>query len=214
MVGRTKDGEPLAAAGEQATNEFTYRDDPRGLRCPLGAHIRRANPRNADLPPGGRGLLSRLWRMLGFNSAALEQDLIASTRFHRLLRRGRKYGDDAARAAAATGSSPGAETGIHFICLAANIKRQIQGQQPEPWKYFDKGSMATIGRYKAVANVAGLKFGGLMAWLAWLFVHILFLISFRNRVFVFWHWTWAHANYAKGARLITGSTKEGVLKEV
>ena len=126
MVGRTKDGEPLAAPGEQARNEFTYRDDPRGLRCPLGAHIRRANPRNADLPPGGRGLLSRLWRMLGFNSAALEQDLIASTRFHRLLRRGRKYGDDAARAAAATGSSPGAETGIHFICLAANIKRQFE----------------------------------------------------------------------------------------
>ena len=138
MVGRTKDGEPLAAPGGQPVagvapmpqstrNEFTYRDDPRGLRCPLGAHIRRANPRNADLPPGGRGLLSRLWRMLGFNSAALEQDLIASTRFHRLLRRGRKYGDDAARAAAAaTGSPPGAETGIHFICLVANIKRQFE----------------------------------------------------------------------------------------
>ena len=109
------------------------------------------------------------------------------------------------------GVSPAAiQAGRH---AAANIKRQIQGQQPEPWKYFDKGSMATIGRYKAVANVAGLKFSGLMAWLAWLFVHILFLISFRNRVFVFWHWTWAHANYAKGARLITGSTKEGVLKE-
>ena len=137
MVGRTKDGEPLAAPGEPSVaggaplprskrNEFTYRDDPRGLRCPLGAHIRRANPRNADLPPGGRGILSRLWRMLGFNAAALAPDLIASTRFHRLLRRGRKYGDDAARAAAATGSSPGAETGIHFICLAANIKRQFE----------------------------------------------------------------------------------------
>jgi Dyp-type peroxidase family len=116
MVGRTKDGDPLAAPG--AVNEFTYEGDPRGLRCPLGAHIRRANPRTADLPPGGRGLLSRLWRMLGFNAAVREQDLVASTRFHRLLRRGRKYGDAAA--------APGAEVGLHFICLAANIKRQFE----------------------------------------------------------------------------------------
>lgn len=135
MVGRTKDGEPLAApSGESGVaasprskpNDFTYRDDPRGLRCPLGAHIRRANPRNADLPPGGRGILSRLWRMLGFDAAALEQDLVASTRFHRLLRRGRAFGAGAAPSRSATPSSPGAETGIHFICLVANIKRQFE----------------------------------------------------------------------------------------
>ena len=109
------------------------------------------------------------------------------------------------------GVSPAAlQAGRH---AAANIKRQIQGQQPEAWNYFDKGSMATIGRYKAVAAFAGMKISGFPAWLAWLFVHILFLIGFRNRVFVFWQWTWAHVNYSKGARLITGSTKEGVLKE-
>jgi NADH dehydrogenase len=109
------------------------------------------------------------------------------------------------------GVSPAAlQAGRH---AAANIKRQIQGQQPEAWNYFDKGSMATIGRYKAVAAFAGLKISGFLAWLAWLFIHILFLIGFRNRVFVFWQWTWAHVNYSKGARLITGSTKEGVLKE-
>jgi Dyp-type peroxidase family len=126
MVGRRKNGEPLEApAGEsvsgagsqQRLNAFTYQDDPRGLRCPLGAHIRRANPRNADLPPGPRGILSRLWRMLGFNAAAREQDLVASTRFHRLLRRGRKYGSE---------SASGAETGLHFICLAANLTRQFE----------------------------------------------------------------------------------------
>jgi deferrochelatase/peroxidase EfeB len=123
MVGRKKTGEPLAAPGGEPVaggaarhstlNAFTYQDDPQGVRCPLGAHIRRANPRNADLPPGAPGIISRLCRILGFNAAALEQDLIASTRFHRLLRRGRVYG-------------AGADTGIHFICLAANIKRQFE----------------------------------------------------------------------------------------
>ncbi len=110
------------------------------------------------------------------------------------------------------GVSPAAmQAGRH---AAANIKRQLKGEQPAPWKYFDKGSMATIGRYKAVADVAGMKFGGHIAWLAWLFVHLIFLIGFRNRVFVFWQWTWAHVNFAKGARLITGTVgKEGVLKE-
>ena len=136
MVGRRKDGEPLEPPSEQPVadgtsklesklNAFTYQTDPQGLRCPLGAHIRRTNPRNADLPPGGRGVLSRLWRMLGFNAAVLEQDLVASTRFHRLLRRGRKYGLEAA-ALSATEPSPGADSGIHFICLAANIKRQFE----------------------------------------------------------------------------------------
>jgi NADH:ubiquinone reductase (H+-translocating) len=110
------------------------------------------------------------------------------------------------------GVSPAAmQSGRH---AAANIKRQLKGEQPAPWNYFDKGSMATIGRYKAVADVAGMKFGGHLAWLAWLFVHLIFLIGFRNRVFVFWQWTWAHVNFAKGARLITGTVgKEGMLKE-
>ncbi len=137
MVGRKRNGEPLAAPSEEsvaggasaphsALNNFTYKNDPRGVRCPLGAHIRRVNPRNADLPPGPPGILSRLWRMLGFNAAALQQDLVASTRFHRLLRRGRTFGIGVAPALNATQSSPGAETGIYFICLVANIKRQFE----------------------------------------------------------------------------------------
>ncbi len=110
------------------------------------------------------------------------------------------------------GVSPAAmQAGRH---AAKNIERQLRGEPPIPWSYFDKGSMATIGRYKAVASVAGMKFSGHLAWLAWVFVHLIFLIGFRNRVFVFWQWAWAHLNYEKGARLITGSVgKEGVLKE-
>jgi Dyp-type peroxidase family len=137
MVGRTKNGKPLTAPNEEsvaggasaphsALNNFTYKDDPRGLRCPLGAHIRRMNPRNADLPPGPPGILSRLWRMLGFNAAAREQDLVASTRFHRLLRRGRAFGAGVTPALSATQSSLDTETGLHFICLVANIKRQFE----------------------------------------------------------------------------------------
>ena len=110
------------------------------------------------------------------------------------------------------GVSPAAmQAGRH---AAKNIERQLRGEAPLQWNYFDKGSMATIGRYKAVASVAGMKFSGHLAWLAWVFVHLIFLIGFRNRVFVFWQWAWAHVNYAKGARLITGKVgKEGVLKE-
>lgn len=137
MVGRTKAGEPLVATNEKPVtstdskqeskqNDFTYQTDPRGLRCPLGAHIRRMNPRNADLPPGPPGLFSRLWRMLGFNSGALEQDLVASTRFHRLLRRGRSFGAHVPPTPSATESSSNTETGLYFICLVANIKRQFE----------------------------------------------------------------------------------------
>ena len=99
----------------KALNAFTYRDDPHGLRCPLGAHVRRANPRNADLPPGRPGLLSWAERTLGFDADALAKDLVASTRFHRLLRRGRAYGERGAGA-----------QGLHFICLAASIGRQFE----------------------------------------------------------------------------------------
>jgi NADH:ubiquinone reductase (H+-translocating) len=74
--------------------------------------------------------------------------------------------------------------------------------------------MATIGRDKAVAHVGGLKFGGHLAWTAWVFVHLIFLIGFRSRAAVFLQWVWAYFSYGKGARLITGSTgKWGVLKE-
>ena len=72
--------------------------------------------------------------------------------------------------------------------------------------YHDKGSLATIGRAAAVAQFGKMHISGFMAWLAWLFVHILFLIGFRNRVLVFIQWAWSYFTYERGARLITGST--------
>ena len=86
---------------------------------------------------------------------------------------------------------------------AHNILRMIRGEKPLPFRYFDKGSMATIGRNKAVADLKFFHLSGLPAWLAWLFVHIIFLVGFRNRLLVLFQWAWAYLTFDKGARLIT-----------
>jgi NADH dehydrogenase len=86
---------------------------------------------------------------------------------------------------------------------ARNILRMIRGEKPRPFRYFDKGSMATIGRNKAVGELKFFHLSGLLAWLAWLFVHIIFLVGFRNRVLVLIQWAWAYLTFDKGARLIT-----------
>ena len=135
MVGRRRDGVPLVGPADETIegggapgdlNAFTYRSDRDGLRCPLGAHIRRSNPRNADLPPGAPGLVSWAKRTLGFDADALAHDLVASTRFHRLLRRGREYGTGVTPAQALGEASGSSDTGLHFICLGANIARQFE----------------------------------------------------------------------------------------
>ena len=78
---------------------------------------------------------------------------------------------------------------------------------PRPaFHYWDKGSLATIGRAAAVAQFGKIHISGFIAWLSWLFVHILFLIGFRNRLLVFIQWAWSYVTYERGARLITGST--------
>lgn len=74
------------------------------------------------------------------------------------------------------------------------------------FKYWDKGSLATIGRAAAVAQFGRIHISGFLAWLSWLFIHILFLIGFRNRLLVFIQWAWSYFTYERGARLITGRT--------
>jgi deferrochelatase/peroxidase EfeB len=106
-------------------NAFTFDADPAGNRCPIGAHIRRTNPRTADLPPGGTGVISQLIRTLGLASKARAADLAAATRFHRVLRRGREYGVQMTPEQALRRLAP-AESGLHFICLNANIQRQFE----------------------------------------------------------------------------------------
>jgi deferrochelatase/peroxidase EfeB len=134
MVGRHRDGTPLIAdrsgiPGGAAGNDFTYQDDPDGHACPVGAHIRRANPRTGDHPPGVSGFVPWLLSTLGFrrrrDRLPGRHDLVASTRFHRLVRRGREYGavlspEDALR------HGPDEERGIHFVSLCANLVRQFE----------------------------------------------------------------------------------------
>jgi NADH:quinone reductase (non-electrogenic) len=87
---------------------------------------------------------------------------------------------------------------------AASVRRAIAGQPLQSFHYFDKGNLATIGRARAVAQIGRLKLTGLIAWLAWLFVHILYLIGFRNRAVVILNWAWAYVRLQRGARLIYG----------
>ena len=86
---------------------------------------------------------------------------------------------------------------------ANNILAMIDLRKPQRFWYWDKGNLATIGRNKAVADLNFIHFSGLLAWLAWLFVHIVFLVGYRNRVMVLLQWAWAYISFNKGARLIT-----------
>ena len=80
----------------------------------------------------------------------------------------------------------------------------LRGQDRPPFRYVDKGNFATIGRGAAVGDVYGrFRISGFVAWLAWLGIHIFFLIGFRNRVLVLFHWAYSYLTYRRGSRLIT-----------
>jgi NADH dehydrogenase len=89
-------------------------------------------------------------------------------------------------------------------CVARNIRNDLAGKPYEKFRYLDKGSMATIGRKAAIAELGKLHLSGFVAWMAWLMIHIWFLIGFRNRFVVIFNWAWSYFTYQRGARLITG----------
>jgi deferrochelatase/peroxidase EfeB len=159
MVGRRLNGEPLddlvrgrpipgVETHDSDANGFLYDTDPDGLSCPLGAHIRRANPRTGDAPGGQQSPLDNFLTMLGLTIRRIRQatsstlpwprnttiwpfvrsedDAVASARFHRILRRGREYGEKIGRDAALDSATPDPQAGIHFLCLNANIARQFE----------------------------------------------------------------------------------------
>jgi len=90
--------------------------------------------------------------------------------------------------------------------VAKTILRDLDGTARKDFHYWDKGTLATIGRAAAVADFGKIHISGFLAWLSWLFIHIFFLIGFRNRLLVFIQWAWSYFTYERGARLITGNT--------
>ncbi|MAN58381.1 MAG: hypothetical protein CMC08_00945 [Flavobacteriaceae bacterium] len=96
-------------------------------------------------------------------------------------------------------AQPAIQQGKH---LGKNLSRHLKGKPMKPFDYFDKGTMATVGRNKAVCDIKGLHLGGAFAWFLWMFVHLYFLVGFRNRVVTFFNWTYSYINYDRAARLI------------
>ena len=96
-------------------------------------------------------------------------------------------------------AQPAIQQGNH---LAKNLKRLIRGEKLEPFDYFDKGTMATVGRNRAVVDLHKWKFSGFFAWFVWMFVHLWFLVGFRNRTVTFFNWIYNYVNFDKAARLI------------
>jgi NADH:ubiquinone reductase (H+-translocating) len=89
------------------------------------------------------------------------------------------------------------------------LARVKHAAKPKPFHYFNKGDMAVIGRAAAVANIFGIHVSGLLAWMTWLFIHLLYIVQFRNRVQVFIQWGFEYLTFSRGARIITGSTENG-----
>ncbi len=103
-----------------------------------------------------------------------------------------------------------AQMGRH---VASCIRRRQAGQATTAFRYADKGSLATIGRRSAVADLGRIKLSGFSAWIAWLAIHVFFLIGFRNRILVLLQWVWSYMTYGRGARLITGGPPEDISEE-
>ncbi len=95
--------------------------------------------------------------------------------------------------------------------VAKNISNIIRKKPLKPFHYFDKGSMATIGRNKAVVDIKGIRFQGIFAWYVWMFVHLMSIVGFRNKVFTFFSWMWNYFSYDRSNRLIIGRNEEKIM---
>ncbi len=145
---------------------------------PLGASL------DVPLDPSGRVLVKPDLTLPGHPEVSVIGDLAAVTQ----------------DGASVPGVAPAAmQMGRH---AARTIERALDGLTPKPFRYIDRGSMATLGRSSAIATIRGLRLSGFPAWAAWLLVHIVFLIGFRNRIVVLFEWAKAYLTYGRSARLI------------
>ena len=90
--------------------------------------------------------------------------------------------------------------------VAKAIRQRLRGEGVKPFQYFDRGTMATIGRHSAVADLNWLQISGIPAWLLWIFIHIVYIIQFQNRILIMMQWAWLYFTYDRSARLITGKS--------
>ena len=160
---------------------------------PLGKTL--ADATGVALDRAGRVQVEADLTLAGFGNISVIGDLAAAKSYP-------KTGD----ARPVPGVSPAAAQMGKFV--AAQIKNRLKGVGTEKFRYLDKGSLATIGRARAVADVpvplfGRVRFSGFFAWLFWLFVHILFLAGFRNRFIVMVHWVWSFVTRSRHARIVT-----------
>ncbi|TRX53649.1 NAD(P)/FAD-dependent oxidoreductase [Fulvivirga sp. M361] len=144
----------------------------------------------------------------GLKESSLERDRIVVDHYNRVA----EYDNIFAIGDIAMMKSEGYENGHPMLApvaiqqgnhMAMNLKRLLKGEELKPFKYFDKGSMATVGRNKAVVDLPGKSsLGGFPAWVIWMFVHLISIIGFRNKLIVFLNWVWNYFTYDKGTRLI------------
>ena len=202
----------LPAFAPELSKAATLRLERMGVQVLLGRPVTAIDSGGVSM--GGERILSRcvLW------AAGVQASPIAASLGVPLDRAGRavvqpdlRAGDhvfvvgDLASVPGVPGLAPAAIQGGRHA--ARSIVRLLQGKPTEPFRYLDKGSLATIGRNAAVAQIGPLKLEGFFAWLMWLVVHILTLITFRNRLFVVAEWAYAYLRYERGARLITGDVQ-------
>src|SRR5207244_8141315 len=110
-------------------------------------------------------------------------------------------------------SPPAMQEGRHVARTIIDESRR-RTPDPKPFRYVDKGTMATIGRNSAVANVRGIRFRGFPGWVAWLAVHIYYLIGFRNRLAVLWSWGWNYVKKDRAIRIIARSQADPLADEL
>ena len=92
--------------------------------------------------------------------------------------------------------------------VAKVVRARLRGEEPPPFRYHDKGNLATIGRASAVAEIKGLRLSGFVAWVTWLVIHLWYLVGFQNRLLVFIRWSFSFIVHSRGARLITQPAAE------
>jgi NADH dehydrogenase len=92
--------------------------------------------------------------------------------------------------------------------LANNLIGQLHNSNPKPFRYIDRGSMATIGRNRAVADLPFIKFSGFIAWMTWMFVHLMAIVGVKNRLLIFINWMWNYMTYDQSLRLILWASKK------